>query len=217
MNVKRFQGGYDKNFCYVVSCEETKVAGIIDPSVEINPVIEYIESNDLILDKVLITHTHHDHIYYLDDFIELYPLLKVYASANARLPKKIDFKKIEHNDVVMVGKHFILALFTPGHYMDSICYWVKSQNMVFTGDTMFVGRTGRTISSGSDIKKLYHSIYDILLKLPLDTVIFPGHHYGFCKDISLKENIKLSNFFQCNSFSEFDKVMQNFEKSRKKL
>jgi len=216
MNVKRFQGGYDKNFCYVVSCEETKMAAIIDPSVEINPVIEYIESNNLILDKVLITHTHHDHIYYLGDFINLYPLMKVYASANARLPKTVDFKKIEHNDVVMVGKHFILSLFTPGHYIDSICYWVKSQNIIFTGDTMFVGRTGRTISSGSNIKDLYYSTYDILLKLPSDTVIFPGHHYGFRKNITLRENMKLSNFFQCKSFSEFDKVMQNFEKSRKR-
>ena len=216
MNVKRFQGGYDKNFCYVVSCDETKIAAIIDPSVEINPVIEYIESNNLILDKVLITHTHHDHIYYLGDFINLYPLMKVYASANARLPKTVDFKKIEHNDVVMVGKHFMLSLSTPGHYMDSICYWVKSQNIIFTGDTMFVGRTGRTISSGSNIKDLYYSTYDILLKLPSDTVIFPGHHYGFRKNITLRENMKLSNFFQCKSFSEFDKVMQNFEKSRKR-
>ena len=216
MNVKRFQGGYDKNFCYVVSCDETKIAAIIDPSVEINPVIEYIESNNLILDKVLITHTHHDHIYYLGDFIDLYPLMKVYASADARLPKTVNFKKIEHNDVVMVGKHFILSLSTPGHYMDSICYWVKSQNIIFTGDTMFVGRTGRTISSGSNIKDLYHSTYDILLKLPSDTVIFPGHHYGFRKDITLRENMKLSDFFQCKSFLEFDSVMKKFEDSRKK-
>ena len=216
MNVKRFQGGYDKNFCYVVSCEETKMAAIIDPSVEINPVIEYIESNNLILDKVLITHTHHDHIYYLGDFIDLYPLMKVYASANARLPKTVDFKKIEHNDVVMVGKHFVLSLFTPGHYIDSICYWVKSQNIIFTGDTMFVGRTGRTISIGSNIKDLYHSTYDILLKLPPDTVIFPGHHYGYRKDITLRENMKLSDFFQCKSFPEFDSVMKKFEESRKK-
>ena len=206
----------NKNFCYVVSCEETKMAAIIDPSVEINPVIEYIESNNLILDKVLITHTHHDHIYYLGDFIDLYPLIKVYASANARLPKTVDFKKIEHNDVVMVGKNFILSLFTPGHYIDSICYWVKSQNMIFTGDTMFVGRTGRTISSGSNIKELYDSTYEILLKLPSDTVIFPGHHYGYRKDIILRENIKLSDFFQCKSFSEFDSVMKKFEESRKR-
>ena len=216
MNVKRFQGGYDKNFCYVVSCDETKMAAIIDPSVEINPVIEYIESNNLILDKVLITHTHHDHIYYLGDFINLYPLMKVYASVNARLPKSVDFKKIEHNDVVMVGKYFILSMFTPGHYIDSICYWVKSQDIIFTGDTMFVGRTGRTISSGSNLKDLYYSTYDILLKLPSDTVIFPGHHYGFRKNITLRENMKSSNFFQCKSFHEFDTIMKKFEESRKK-
>ena len=46
MKIKRFQGGYDKNFCYVVSCDETRMAAIIDPAVEINPVIEYIEAED---------------------------------------------------------------------------------------------------------------------------------------------------------------------------
>ena len=81
---------------------------------------------------------------------------------------------------------------------------------------MFVGRTGHTISSGSNIKDLYHSTYDILLKLPSDTVIFPGHHYGFRKDITLRENMKLSEFFQCKSFPEFNSVMKKFEDSRKK-
>ena len=90
MRVKRFQGGYDKNFCYVISCNETRMAAIIDPAVEINPIIEYIEAEDLILDKILVTHTHHDHIYYLNDFIDLHPLVKVYASSNAAFKTKID-------------------------------------------------------------------------------------------------------------------------------
>ena len=118
MKIKRFQGGYDNNFCYVLSCEETRTAAIIDPSVEINPVIEYIDSNALVLDKILITHTHYDHIHYLDDFIDLYPLVKVYASSNARFSKSMDFHKLEHNDVIGLGKHLILSLFTPGHYLD---------------------------------------------------------------------------------------------------
>ena len=99
MKIKRFQGGYDKNFCYVVSCDETRMAAIIDPAVEINPVIEYIESEDLILDKILVTHTHHDHIYYLNDFIDLYPLAKVYAASNAAFKTIIEFKKVEHNEI----------------------------------------------------------------------------------------------------------------------
>ena len=92
MKIKRFQGGYDNNFCYVLSCDETKTAAIVDPSVEINPVIEYIDSNDLILNKILITHTHYDHIHYLDDFINLYPLVKVYVSSNAKLKNSINFQ-----------------------------------------------------------------------------------------------------------------------------
>ena len=216
MRVKRFQGGYDKNFCYVISCNETRMAAIIDPAVEINPIIEYIEAEDLILDKILVTHTHHDHIYYLNDFIDLHPLVKVYASSNAVFKTKIEFNKVEHNDVIILGRLFILSLFTPGHYFDSMCFWLKSENIVFTGDTMFVSRTGRTISNGSDIIKLYHSIYDILLKLPNNTTVYPGHHYGFRKDITIGENIKNSNFFQCDSFEEFEIVMKNFEKSRKK-
>jgi glyoxylase-like metal-dependent hydrolase (beta-lactamase superfamily II) len=215
MKIKRFQGGYDNNFCYVLSCKETKTAAIVDPSVEINPVIEYIDSNDFILDKILITHTHYDHIRYLDDFIDLYPLAKVYASSNAQLSNLINFHELEHNDVIGLGKHLILSLFTPGHYSDSMCYWIKSKDIIFTGDTMFVGRTGRTISDGSDIKKLYNSTYNILLKLPLETTIYPGHHYGFCREISLLDNIKYSIFFQCNNFSEFNLVMKNFEKTRK--
>jgi len=215
MKIKRFQGGYDNNFCYVLSCKETKTAAIVDPSVKINPVIEYIESNDLILDKILITHTHYDHIHYLDDFTDLYPFVKVCASSNAKLSNPINFNQLEHNDVISIGKHLILSLFTPGHYFDSMCYWIKSKDIIFTGDTMFVGRTGRTISNGSNIKKLYNSTYNILLKLPLATIIYPGHHYGFCREISLLDNIKYSIFFQCNNFSEFNVVMKNFEKTRK--
>ena len=216
MKIKRFQGGYDKNFCYVVSCDETRMAAIIDPSVEINPIIEYIESEDLILDKILVTHTHHDHIYYLNDFIDLYPLAKIYAASNAAFKTVIEFKKVEHNDVIILGKLFILSLFTPGHYFDSMCFWIKSEKLVFTGDTMFVGRTGRTVGNGSNIKNLYQSIYKILLKLPTETIVYPGHHYGFRKEITIHENVKNSNFFQCKSFNEFELVMKNFEKSRNK-
>ena len=53
MKIKSFQGGYDKNFSYVIWCEETKHAALIDASTEINPIIEYIEEFDLILSKIL--------------------------------------------------------------------------------------------------------------------------------------------------------------------
>jgi glyoxylase-like metal-dependent hydrolase (beta-lactamase superfamily II) len=108
----------------------------------------------------------------------------------------------------------LTILHTPGHYPDSICFWNKKDNCVFTGDTMFVGRTGRTIGAKSNISHLYTSIYDELLKLPPQTIIYSGHHYGFKKIITLKENVRLSSFFQCNSESEFIQVMKQYEKNR---
>lgn len=79
MKNKVFQGGYDKNLCYLLWCEESLRAAIIDPAVEPLEIFEYIENNDLFLEKILITHTHHDHIAFLDDFIFKFPNLKVFG------------------------------------------------------------------------------------------------------------------------------------------
>ena len=96
-----------------------------------------------------------------------------------------------------------------------MCFWDKKNNFLFTGDTIFVGRTGRTISLHSDLKKLYSSVYNKIFKLPLNTSILPGHNYGFTKSISIKENIRYSDFFSCKSFKEFELVMKKFESSYK--
>ncbi len=213
MKIKTFEGGYDKNFCYVVWCEDTKIAAIVDPSVEINPIIEFIDSKGLIVDKILITHSHFDHIRYTDDFLDLYPSVSVHASSRCRLDYDINY--LEHNDILTIGKEIVIAQHTPGHYYDSICYWSKDHGCVFTGDTIFVGRTGRTISQGSCIEDLYKSVYSIFLDLPPSTIIYPGHNYGFSKTISIKDNVNLSKFFQCKSIEEFKIVMKNFEKNRK--
>ena len=215
MKIKSFQGGYDKNLCYLVWCDKTNYCSIIDPSVEINSVLEFIECENLILDKIIITHTHHDHIRYLDDYIFLFPLIKVYMSEKS--PNKINgnIVLLDHNDVITIGENMITALYTPGHYVDSICYWSKENEILFTGDTMFVGRTGRIISKGSNISDLYNSIYNIILQLPQSTIIYPGHHYGFSKTISIFNNIKYSSFFRCNSLNEFKIIMKNYENNRK--
>ena len=213
MNIQSFQGGYDKNFSYIVWCPQTKLAAIIDPSTEVTPIIEYIENNDLILSKILVTHTHHDHIAYLNDFLNLFQNLIVYCYCKP-LNMKNHFIGLQDNELVMVGNHTLTTIYTPGHLSDSICFWNKEKNVVFTGDTMFVGRSGRVKSPSSNIKDLYHSIYDKLLILPKNTIIYPGHHYGCYPCITIQNNIDLFDFFSCQTLSEFVLVMENFEKNR---
>ena len=98
---------------------------------------------------------------------------------------------------------------------ENIDYYNKKYKTLFTGDTIFVGRTGRTIGNKSDIIDLYKSVYNKILTLSPDTIIYPGHNYGYKKCISIKENIEHSNFFQCKSLDEFKTVMKKFEDNRK--
>ena len=217
MKIKSFLGGFDKNFCYLMWCEKTNLTAIIDPSVSVNPILEYIQYNNLILDKILVTHTHHDHIAYLDDILNEYPNIKVFVHTNSCTLKNYNIHPLTHGELLSLGTEMFVSLFTPGHYYDSICYYNKARALIFTGDTIFVGRTGRVISSKSNIKELFHSIYNVILKLPSKTIIYPGHHYGYKKYITIKENISISDFFNCNTLNEFKKVMKNFEKNRKKL
>ena len=213
MKIKSFIGGFDKNFSYLVWCDKTKIAAIIDPAVEPGPMQEYIESNSLILSKILITHTHNDHIAFLNDFLYLFPNLLVYCYNK---PINISNKYIGliDGEIITIGESLLTAIYTPGHFRDSICYWNKKNKYLFTGDTMFVGRTGRVVSHTSNIHELYDSIYNRILTLEQNTLIYPGHNYGYIPSISIKKSIELFDFFQCKNLSEFKKVMENFEKNR---
>ena len=217
MKIKTFQGGFDKNLSYLIWCESTRNAALVDASVNSNKIIEFINNNDLFLSKILITHTHSDHIYFLDDFLFQFPQVQICCFESTDYKFDFNFRKIKHYEVITVGRELITCLYTPGHYPDSLCFWNENSNSLFTGDTMFVGRTGRTISTKSNINDLYNSIYNLILKLPLKTIIYPGHHYGHILQITLKENILISSFFKCEDKYEFIKVMQEFENNREKI
>ena len=215
MKIKSFIGGFDKNISYLIWCEFTRRAGIIDASVDISEIVEFIESKNLVLEKLFITHSHLDHIKYIEDLKDHFPRLQLCGHYSPEEDFGVNYRGLTHNEIITIGTEILTVLHTPGHYPDSICLWNKKDNSVFTGDTMFVGRTGRTIGPKSNISHLYNSIYEILLALPPQTIIYSGHHYGYKKSISLNENIRLSSFFQCTSKEEFMKVMEQFEKNRR--
>ena len=215
MKIKSFEGGFDKNLCYLIWCDKTKIGGLVDPSVEIAPIVDFIKKNKIKLSKILITHTHHDHIFYLDNFFQIFPDIDVLCHENHLVSFKYNIVKLTDFEIITLGHEIIIALHTPGHHADSVCYWNKDYNYLFTGDTLFVGRTGRTIGAKSNISHLYTSIYNELLKLPPKTIIYSGHHYGYKTSITLKENISLSSFFQCTSEDEFIAVMEKYEKNRR--
>jgi glyoxylase-like metal-dependent hydrolase (beta-lactamase superfamily II) len=103
---------------------------------------------------------------------------------------------------------------TPGHSPDSVCWYDQEEGTLFTGDTVFIGRTGRTVDPLSDVHSLYRSVYEHILTLPKDTMLYPGHNYGRSSSLPLGELEKTSEFFCCTNADQFVQVMAEYEATR---
>lgn len=210
-SIRSFKGGYDDNLTYLVSCMRTGNQFLVDASIQLKQIDGFINKRGLI--ALFITHTHGDHIAYLDEYLDAFPNLVVMVYKESEHKINCDYiKPVKQNDIITVGQLTVEILYTPGHYDDSICYYLDG--VLFTGDTLFVGRTGRTISKGSDIKKLYKSVYDTILDLPESTMIYPGHDYGPKMSITIKENITISPLLRAEDEDDFIKRMAQYEATR---
>ena len=110
--------------------QKSKKAAIVDPAVKITPIIDYIDKNKLELGKILVTHSHGDHIQYLKDIVLKYNhKLKIHISDKTQVDNiKLD-NCISHNQVINLGFEKIKCLHTPGHYYDSTCFWSVRNNI----------------------------------------------------------------------------------------
>ena len=209
-SVRPFLGGYDKNFTYLITCSHTRSSVLVDAAIPIDQIMPSISNPPLAL---LITHTHADHIRYLNDYINIFPDMIVFGHSESALMHKIkNFRITKHQQNFEIGHLPFTSIYTPGHYFDSICYLLKPT--LFTGDTLFVGRTGRVISQRSDIKELYNSVYNRLLILSKDLRLYPGHDYGKQPSIKIKHNIKISPLLRAKNLKDFIKKMEQYELNR---
>ena len=210
-SIQSFEGGYDKNFSYLLTCLDTISCIIIDASLESRKIEPFIKSRPT---AMLITHSHHDHIKYINEYIEKYPEIKVIGHPKSKLnnTSESNYLPMSDNSIFKLGSLEIKIIHTPGHYYDSVCFLVK--NVIFTGDTLFIGRTGRTLSKGSNISDLYNSVYKKILNLSGDTIIYPGHNYGSKPSMTISENIKISDLLQASGEKDFIDKMKNYEQTR---
>ncbi|GIS36449.1 MAG: hypothetical protein Ct9H90mP7_4570 [Candidatus Neomarinimicrobiota bacterium] len=115
---------------------------LVDAAVPLEKVSRFINHRGLI--TLFITHTHPDHIAYIDEYVEAFPnLVTLYLRILTRSLNCNYIKQVKDGDIISVGQLSVEILHTPGHYPDSICYLLDE--VLFTGDTLFVGRTGRRV------------------------------------------------------------------------
>ena len=209
--VRSFIGGYDKNLAYIITCMQTGIHIIVDAAIKLERLKPFIRSEPVAL---LITHTHGDHIAFLDDYTQAFANIVIVGHPESQAILDVDgFKPIENDSRFSVGRLKLHAIHTPGHYFDSVCYTLE--NVIFTGDTLFVGRTGRTISTRSNINDLYDSVYNKIIPLPPQTRIYPGHDYGPEPSITVEKNIEISPLLQAKNEEDFISRMEQYERTRK--
>ncbi|MEE8437607.1 MAG: MBL fold metallo-hydrolase [Candidatus Neomarinimicrobiota bacterium] len=208
-SLQSFKGGYDNNLTYLVNCSRTREQFLVDAAVAPKEIKPFITGRNLYL---FITHTHGDHIAFVREYIEAWPQLVICMYHKSIHPSKYpESVPLKHGDIHKVGKLYIKSIYTPGHFHDSMCFLMAG--IIFTGDTLFVGRTGRTVYKGGDTRMLYKSIEKIL-SMPGNTIIYPGHDYGEKPYITLEENIQISPLLRAGNENDFLKRMAEYESGR---
>ena len=173
MIIEQIPIGPMANFGYILGCEETRIAALIDPAFEPETLVARAKELELDVEWILNTHGHFDHINGNNVAVEMTGAKIIgHNSSTFHVDNKVD-----HEDIFSIGNLDVRVLFTPGHSPDEVCFFVNNQ-VLFTGDVLFVGECGRTDLPGSNIPEMYKSLFEVLARIPDDVDMFPGHDYG---------------------------------------
>lgn len=175
--------------CYILGCEETKEAVVIDPGDEADRILMTLAQDNLKVKYIINTHGHFDHVgankelrdvtkaelmIHAEDEHMLSELTQHAAafglSADDSPPADIT---IADNDEIKFGNITLKVIHTPGHSRGGIC--LLTDKVLIAGDTLFAGSIGRTDLPGGDYDTLISSIKTKLLILDEDTIVYTGH------------------------------------------
>ncbi|MDL2275048.1 MBL fold metallo-hydrolase [Desulfosarcina sp. OttesenSCG-928-G10] len=183
--------------CFILGCEETRQAVVIDPGDDADRILTALAKDKLTVVHLIDTHGHFDHVgankrmkdvtgadilIHADDAPMLSQLAATAASwgmsaENSPPPDQL----LKDGDTITFGTHTLKVLHTPGHTRGGICLYVEypqdgeTRKAVFVGDTLFTGSIGRTDFPGGDFNTLINSIHTRLFTLNDDVRVYPGH------------------------------------------
>ena len=202
MKVLQIPVGQMANFTYVVADEETDEAAVIDPSWDIETIFDALKRNGWTAKYVINTHSHFDHVLGNEQVAKVTGS-KIVQHEASQLEKDMT---VRDGDVITIGNIKLRVVHTPGHSKDSICLVLDGQ-LVFTGDTLFVGNCGRVDLPGSDPKEMYHSLIEKVGRFEEKLVVYPGHDYGPAPTSTIGHEKKFNYVLQPRTEREFLEFM----------
>ncbi len=194
-----------ENFIYFIGDKSTGEVAVIDPAWDVKFLMDEAKKNKLNIKAAFVTHGHFDHTNGVEDLLKSIDI-PVYINE-----KEADFfkfnwgsenvKKVKSGDKLKIGNIEVQFIHTPGHTPGSQCFLV-SNNLV-SGDTLFINGCGRCDLPGGNVEQMFDTLSNKLMKMPDDTIIFPGHNYADKKFDELRNQKKTNPYMQYDNLMAF--------------
>ena len=192
-------------YTFIIASAEGREALIIDPVLEnVEDYIKLLTELNLKLVKVIDTHIHADHVTgagKLRDKTQCVTIMGEHTPTDA-----VEIK-VKDEEIIKLDQLKIKALYTPGHTSDSFSFLMD--NYLFSGDTLLINGTGRTDFQNGSSKDAYNSLFNRLLKLPDETLVYPAHDYKGEKVSSIGKEKKFNPRLQVSNVEEYIEIMNN--------
>ena len=200
-------------YTYLIASAKGREAVIIDPVIEnVESYIKLLQEFDLKLVKVIDTHIHADHV---TGASKLKQATNCYTLMGEHTPADAVEIKVKDDEIIKIDQIEIKAMYTPGHTSDS--YSFLMDNYLFSGDTLLINGTGRTDFQNGSSKDAYNSIFNRLLKLPEDTILYPGHDYNGKEFSTIGNEKKFNPRLQVKNVDEYVELMSNLNLAKPQL
>ena len=211
-----FKQLFDTNsstFTYLIASAKGREALIIDPVLEnVEEYIRILKELELRLVKVIDTHIHADHI---TGASKLKNKTSCAIIMGEHTPSDTLEIKVKDDEIIKIDQLKIKTMHTPGHTSDSYSFLMN--NYLFSGDTLLINGTGRTDFQNGSAKDSYKSIFNKLLKLPDETLLYPAHDYNDKKFSTIGNEKKFNPRLQVKSEDDYVEIMNNLNLPKPKL
>jgi glyoxylase-like metal-dependent hydrolase (beta-lactamase superfamily II) len=212
------------NFMYLVGDSQRREALVVDPAWDVASLLDLAAAEGYRVVGALVTHYHPDHVggdlfgiqvQGLAKLLERNPV-PIHVNKHEAEGLKVvtgvsdsDLRRVDDGDRLKVGDLEIRFLHTPGHTPGSQCFLIGDR--LVAGDTLFVQSCGRVDLPGGDPDAMYHTLTGKLAKLPRDTVLYPGHHYGPTPTSTIGDELQHNHYLRVRSLDDWRRLMGGFQ------
>jgi glyoxylase-like metal-dependent hydrolase (beta-lactamase superfamily II)/rhodanese-related sulfurtransferase len=194
-------------YSYILASRAGGEALILDPVLEkVDRYCQLLRELDLKLVKAVDTHLHADHVTGLGELRNRTHCVTIMGEQSKA---DVVAMRVSEGDKVMIEGITLDVMYTPGHTDDSYSFLMADR--VFTGDTLLIRGTGRTDFQNGSARAQYDSIFNRLLKLPEETLVFPAHDYKGDTVSTIGEERRYNPRLQVRSVDEYVELMNNLK------